>query len=57
MLARAVDVRRHLGVHPGYQGLLQTMTYNKDMIQTVSEEPLEWLLHSFDPSSTRVLMI
>jgi hypothetical protein len=40
MLARAVDVRRHLGVLPGYPGLLQTMTYNKDMIQTISEEPL-----------------
>ncbi|KAJ5766565.1 Transferase [Penicillium nucicola] len=40
MLARAVDVRRHLGVHPSYPGLLQTMTYNKDKIQTVSEEPL-----------------
>jgi hypothetical protein len=40
MLARAVDVRRHLGVHPDYPGLLQTMTYNKDMIQTLSKEPL-----------------
>jgi hypothetical protein len=40
MLARAVDVRTHLGLPKNYPGLVQAMTYHTNTIQQISEEPL-----------------
>ncbi|KAJ5520451.1 hypothetical protein N7463_000904 [Penicillium fimorum] len=40
MLTRAVDMRRRFGIPQGYPGFLQTLTYNTDTIQKLSEEPL-----------------
>ncbi|KAI9830062.1 MAG: hypothetical protein M1819_005892 [Sarea resinae] len=40
ILARAVDVRRHLNIPPTYPGLVQNMTYHTYEIQQLVEEPL-----------------
>ncbi|KAJ5372289.1 Transferase [Penicillium concentricum] len=40
MLTRAVDMRQRFGIPQSYPGLLQTLTYNTDTIQKLSEEPL-----------------
>ena len=39
-LARAVDVRRHLGIPQTYPGLVQNMTYHTYTLQKLIEEPL-----------------
>jgi trichothecene 3-O-acetyltransferase len=38
--ARAVDVRRYLGVSQTYPGVMQNMTYHTYMLQKLAEEPL-----------------
>lgn len=38
--ARAVDVRRYVGIPQTYPGLMQNMTYHKYKIQKLVEEPL-----------------
>ncbi|CAP86008.1 Trichothecene 3-O-acetyltransferase [Penicillium chrysogenum] len=40
MLTRAVDMRQRFGLPQGYPGLMQTLTYNTNTIQKLSEEPL-----------------
>jgi hypothetical protein len=39
-LARAVDVRHHMGIPKTYTGLFQNMAYSKYKLQTLVEEPL-----------------
>lgn len=38
--ARAVDVRRYLGISPTYPGLVQNMSYNRSTVQQLLEAPL-----------------
>lgn len=38
--ARAVDVRRRMGIPATYPGMLQNMTYNSDTLQHLADKPL-----------------
>ncbi|KAL6229494.1 hypothetical protein BDW75DRAFT_225036 [Aspergillus navahoensis] len=40
VFARAVDVRERMGVPTTYLGMFQNMTYNKDTLQSLVEQPL-----------------
>ncbi|KAI4606501.1 hypothetical protein J4E83_010092 [Alternaria metachromatica] len=57
-LARAVDARRYLNIHPNYPGILQNMAYTRYTLSTLLSTPLGHIAatmrHSVDPAASDI---